>query len=112
PCHAHLRVSRLLLQLPPEALDEGAEVVALVEVGGAPYLSEQGAVVDDRARAPGQLRQQPILGGRERDLRAVANHGSGSQVDDDASDSPRWWPRRLAAPAAGRLGCGPAARPR
>src|SRR5215472_449394 len=50
-----LRVSRVVLQLLTQALNEGPEVVALAHMGWPPDFPQQRPVVDHRAGAPSQL---------------------------------------------------------
>src|SRR4029077_18303146 len=60
----HLGVRGVMLELEPQSLDEDAQVVALVAVGGPPHLVEQCAIVHDFVGMAGQLGHQQVLGRR------------------------------------------------
>jgi hypothetical protein len=75
----------IVLELDPQPLREGAQVVALVGVLRAPDALEQGAMVEGHAGIPGQLGEQQPLGRRESHLHAVAGHGARAEVNADTT---------------------------
>src|ERR1700694_1955986 len=60
----HLGARGVMLELEPQSLDEDAQVVALVAVGGPPHLVEQRAIVHDLVGMAGQLGHQQVLSRR------------------------------------------------
>ncbi len=98
------RVGGVGLELQPQPLDEGAQVVALARVLRTPDAAEQDAVVDDPAGVAGELDEERALGRGEVDLDAGAEDAAGAEVDADIGGGRR--------PATARPGDGRGGAPR
>src|SRR5690242_20919434 len=81
----YLWILRISLQLGAEALDEGAQVVALVAVARPPHRPQERSMVPELTRVFGECGEQPVLGGRQTNLVSVSQHGLAAEVDADVA---------------------------
>src|SRR4029077_18749493 len=98
-CHHHHGMGWIVLELDPQALGEGPEIVALVGVLRPPDALEQGAMVERHPGVPGKLGEKQPFGRREPHFGAGAGHRTRAEVDPNTAvhDDPACTVRRTDA---------------